>query len=43
MAASSSVVTSIMEAWWDDSTTLVLQWVAINSLEETGEAREVLG
>lgn len=32
-----------MEAWWDYSTTLVLQWVAINSLEETGEAREVLG
>lgn len=36
-------VVTITEAWWDDHHHGMLQWLDINSLEETGEVGEVVG
>ena len=36
-------IVAITQTWWDDCTTVVLQWMAINSSEWTGKEGEAVG
>ena len=36
-------IAAVMETWWDDSQTGVLQWMAINSSERIGKEGEAVG